>query len=106
MEEIESHLHPKALDRMIRLAWEAVLKREKSPIYLVMTTHNPIVLSKLNNLILKTGLETYNLVTVVHLKEVDGTVESEELEVSEEGFDESKLSGIFVELLEERAEVA
>ncbi|RLF04285.1 MAG: hypothetical protein DRK00_07065 [Thermoprotei archaeon] len=103
IEEVESHLHPKALDRMISLAWEAVLRREESPMYLIMTTHNPIVLSKLNNLILKTGEELHELVTVVYLKDVDGGVEAEELEVSERGFDESGLSEIFVELLEERA---
>ena len=103
IEEVESHLHPKALDRMISLAWEAVLRREESPIYLIMTTHNPIVLSKLNNLILRAGEEFHELVTVAYLKDIDGGVEAEELEVSKEGFDESGLSEIFVELLEERA---
>jgi len=105
VEEIESHLHPKALDYLIRLAWEAVLKREESPIFLIMTTHNPIVLSKLNNLILKTGKGVHELVTVIHLREANGVVESEELKVSEKGFDESGLSEIFVELLEERGEL-
>ncbi|RLE92101.1 MAG: hypothetical protein DRN04_11210 [Thermoprotei archaeon] len=57
--------------------------------FLIMTTHNPIALSKLNNLILKTGEKGYDLVTIVHLREVNGAVESEELEVSEKGFDES-----------------
>ena len=75
---------------MIELAWKAVLSRmNKKLMFLIMTTHNPIALSKLNNLILKTGEKGYDLVTIVHLREVNGAVESEELEVSEKGFDES-----------------
>jgi len=109
-EEIEAHLHPKALDRLISLIWEAVLIRQESPIFFIATTHNPVVLSKLNNLILKTARareryeNPHDLVTIVHLKEEDDGVVGEELEVSKNGFDESKLSEIFIELLEERAE--
>lgn len=37
-EEVEAHLHPKALDQLISLAWEAALNREK-PHFL--HSHNP-----------------------------------------------------------------
>ncbi|RLF09752.1 MAG: hypothetical protein DRJ69_04125 [Thermoprotei archaeon] len=101
VEEAEAHLHPKALDRMLRLAWGA-LQAEKRVLYLIVTTHSPIVLSVVNNLVMSLK-EGYEVVSVVHLREIEGGVESEEIEVSEEGFDESELSAIFVELMEERA---
>jgi len=106
IEEVEAHLHPKALNNIIELAWNSVLIRERSPVYLIMTIHNPIVLSKLNNLILKTGDEYHRIVSVIHFKKVNGFIESEEVKVSREGFDESSLGEIFIELLEERGEIA
>lgn len=106
VEEIESHLHPKALAKLIELAWRAVLTRWEMgrPLFFITTTHNPVVLSKLNNLIIKTGKKSHELVSVIHLKEEGGKVVGEELRVDEGGFDESALGEIFVELLEERSE--
>jgi len=106
VEEIESHLHPKALAKLIELAWKAVLTRREmgKPLFFIATTHNPVVLSKLNNLIIKTGGRSHELVTVIHLKEEGGKVVGEELRIDERGFDESALGEIFVELLEERGE--
>jgi len=107
VEEIESHLHPKALAKLIELTWKAVLTRWEmgKPLFFIATTHNPVVLSRLNNLIIKTGNKSHKLVSVIHLKEKGGKVVGEELRVDEKGFDESALGEIFVELLEERSEV-
>ena len=102
VEEVESHLHPKALTRLVELAWAAASIRSRlgRPLFLIVTTHNPIVLSKLNNLIVRRG--EYGLVSVLHLKSGEGGVVGEMLEVDENGFDESVLSDVFVELVEER----
>lgn len=104
VEEVESHLHPKALDRMLRLAWKSLLSGNRA-LYLIITTHNPLVLSVVNNLVMKTE-QGHELVSITYLREMDGVVKSEEIEVSEKGFDETALSAIFTELLEERAELS
>ena len=103
IEEIEAHLHPSALRGLTELLCNSILA-EEGPYYVVLTVHNPIVLSCLNNAILKReGLS--ELISAVHLREVDGRVVTESISITPEGFDESCLSQVFVDLLEERAEL-
>ena len=103
IEEIEAHLHPSALRSLMELLCNSILA-EEGPYYVVLTAHNPIVLSCLNNAILKyEGLS--ELISAIHLREADGYVITEDISVTPEGFDESCLSQVFVDLLEERAEL-
>ena len=99
VEEPEAHLHPTALKKLI----EAIFKITcKNKYFTIITTHNPITLTTLNNIILKTG--NHNIITIAYLKEEEGKVKLEEIPVTKEGFDETALTHIFEELLKERAE--
>jgi len=103
VEEIEAHLHPRALHKLIKYLVKEVIERYS---FLVFTTHNPITLSSLNNVLLELERKKpliHELFTVLYLVDEEHGVRGVEVPVSEDGFDESALGKIYEELLEERA---
>jgi len=116
LEEPEAHLHPRAQKHLVRLMVYAINRGLKFSI--LMSTHSPYVVYTLSNLIAMHKLPDEDVAKLGHdpgeklrpeyvklylVTAEECTAKLKELEVTEEGIDESALTEVAEELAEERA---